>query len=53
MKYKILFIIEKDLVNTLEKEAKLGFEPIKWLGENAPNQYSDDRSYKILLVKRE
>lgn len=52
MKYKILVINEKQLVEELEKQAKFGFEIVEILGQQLPNASSDVTTYKILFRKK-
>ena len=49
MKYKILDITENDLIKELESQAKLNYEPVRWLKETLPNAYSSFIVYKILF----
>jgi hypothetical protein len=54
MKYKVLVINDKILVEELERQAKAGFEFCCLLEKNSPNASSDVTAYKILFkgIKR-
>ena len=52
MKYKLLHVADKDLVSTLEKEHKSGYELVEILEKILPNASSDFVGWRILLRKR-
>jgi hypothetical protein len=49
MKHKILDINEKNLVEELDKQYKLGYELLEVLSHKAPDAYSDGVTWKILF----
>lgn len=49
MKYKIATFIEKNLVDELNRQDKLGYEMVQILNTYEPSAYVTDRSYRILL----
>ena len=51
IRFKLLVIIEKNLIVELESQAKEGYEVVEILNKQGPGPYSDDTSYKILLRK--
>lgn len=51
MKYKILTIADKDLVDFLNKEHKNGYEPMQWIDKIIPNATSDFVGWRILFSK--
>jgi len=51
-KYKLLIINEKQLIEELENQAKLGFDIVEILDKQIPNSSSDVTAYKILLRKK-
>lgn len=51
MKYKILEINEKNIVEELNKEYKNGYEPIKFLEKNMATAYNSNTSYRVLFSK--
>lgn len=52
MKYKLLTIADKDLVATLEKESKLGFEYLFTLEKIMPSASSDFVGWRMIFIKR-
>ena len=52
MKYKLLIIADKDLVTTLEKEFKLGFEYLFTLEKIIPSASSDFVGWRMMFIKR-
>lgn len=52
MKYKLLTVADKDLVVTMEREGKLGFEYLFTLEKILPSASSDFVGWRMMFVKR-
>ena len=52
IRFRLLDIIEKKLVEELQLQDKEGYELIEVLNRQGPSSYSDDTIYKVLLRKK-
>lgn len=49
MKYKLLTVLDKDLVKELDSQSKTGFEVVEFLEKVNPSASSDFVGWRILL----